>query len=85
MANILPPTALANPAITGKQIEIIEDVMNGTIREAVMVTELLDSGDTEAAMDALIQIQMNAGNTIRRLETLIKRGEKQLKKEAARG
>ena len=48
-----------SPFLTTRQIEIVEDVMNATIRECVMVTELLDSGDIQSAMEALQQIRCN--------------------------
>lgn len=71
--------------ITARQIEIVEDVMNATIRECVMVTELLDSGDIQSAMEALRQIHINAETQMVRIDELVQRAEKKLKKEAARG
>lgn len=50
------------------QLARIEDIMNATIREAVFVTEFLDSGDTMSAMDSLIQIRMNAEATLEKIE-----------------
>ena len=86
MANrLMPVEALLNPALTDKQLTRIEDTMNATIREAVFVTELLDSGDIEAAKDALIQIKLNAEQINTLVERLEKKGINQLKREAARG
>jgi hypothetical protein len=46
--------------VPNKLIERVEDVMNATIREAVFVTEHLDSGEIEDAMVALLQLKLNA-------------------------
>ena len=46
--------------LPSKLIERVEDVMNSTIREAVFVTEHLDSGEIEDAMISLLQLKLNA-------------------------
>lgn len=53
---------------SANQLARIEDIMNATVREAVFVTEHLDSGDTQAAMDSLIQIKFNADSTLEKIE-----------------
>lgn len=62
------PLLVAPGTFTSAQLARIEDVMNATIREAVFVTELLDSGDARSALDSLIQIRMNADATLEKIE-----------------
>lgn len=62
------PAGVAPGFFSTNQLARIEDIMNATVREAVFVTEHLDSGDTTAAIDSLIQIHMNAEATLEKIE-----------------
>lgn len=66
--NTNDPLQVAPGSFTSAQLARIEDVMNATVREAVFVTEHLDSGDAQAAMDSLIQIRFNAEATLEKIE-----------------
>lgn len=53
---------------TSEELEPIETTMNATIRECVFVTEFLDSGSAEDALEALLQIKLNAEQVIEKIE-----------------
>lgn len=52
---------------------MFEHTMNSTVREAVHVTDHLDSGDVQAALDALVQIRLNASAVEERIEQVMKK------------
>lgn len=61
--NVLPGSIPENVLV------IIEDTMNATMRECVMVDQFIEQGDMDAAGNALVQIRINAAITLDRLET----------------
>lgn len=69
----VPPGTIADEAMVH-----IQDTMHATIREAVMVTEHLDTGDIQAAVDALIQIRLNAVCSIERVDRALGRPERRI-------
>ena len=62
------PAGITIGSLSDATAERLEDIMNATMRECVFFGSLLDSGDLKGALDALLQIHVNATQSLNILE-----------------